>query len=271
MAQATPIPRIGLGTFRLKGQDVIDSVTSALELGYRHLDTAQMYENEKEVGEAIRRSGVPRDEIFLTTKVWWESLKHDALIASLEESCRKLGVDQVDLALIHWPSPGGEVSMAETIGALNEARQRGLARHIGVSNFTIAHIDEALAVPGGDQIVTNQIEVHPFLANRRVVEHCQSQGLQVTGYMPLAVGKVMNEPVLAQIADDHGVTPAQVALAWVAARDIVVIPSSTKPAHQEANLRALQVTLSQDEIARIDRLDVGERIANPDFSPRWDG
>lgn len=270
MTQTAPLPEIGLGTFRLQGQEVIDSVTSALKLGYRHIDTAQMYDNEREVGEAIRQSGIPRDEIFLTTKVWWESLEHDALITSLEESCRKLGVERVDLALIHWPSPRGEVPMAEYIGALNAAREKGLARYIGVSNFTIAQIDEALAMPGGEHIVTNQIEVHPFLANRRVVEHCQAKGLQVTGYMPLAVGKVMNEPVLTQIAANHDVTPAQVALAWVASRDIVVIPSSTKPAHQEANLQALKLTLSVDEVERIDRLDVGERIANPDFAPRWD-
>lgn len=270
MTQTAHLPRIGLGTFRLKGQQVIDSVSSALKLGYRHIDTAQMYENEREVGEAIRQSGVPRDEIFLTTKVWWESLKHDELIASLEQSCAKLGVDRVDLALIHWPSPKGEVPMAEYIGALSEAREKGLTQHIGVSNFTTVQVDEALAVPGGENIVTNQVEVHPFLANRRVVEHCQAKGLQVTGYMPLAVGKVMNEPVLAQIAANHDVTPAQVALAWVVSRDIVVIPSSTKPAHQEANLKALSLSLGDDEIERIGRLDVGERIANPDFSPNWD-
>lgn len=270
MTHEAPLPEIGLGTFRLKGQEVIDSVTSALALGYRHIDTAQMYGNEQDVGEAIRQSGVPRDEIFLTTKVWWDSLEHDELIASLEESCRKLGVERVDLALIHWPSPKGEIPMAEIIGALNEAREKGLSRYIGVSNFTTSQIDEALAVPGGERLVTNQVEVHPFLANRQVVEHCQAKGLQVTGYMPLAVGKVMHEPVLTQIAANHDATPAQIALAWVASRDIVVIPSSTKPAHQEANLKALQIKLSPDEVERIDRLDVGERIANPDFSPNWD-
>lgn len=270
MARTDVLPKMGLGTFRLKGQEAFDSVASALTLGYRLIDTAQMYGNEEEVGRAIRESDVSRDEIFLTTKVWWDRLRHDDLIASLEESNHKLGVEQVDLALIHWPSPNDEVPISEYIGALNEARGRGLATRIGVSNFTIRQIDEALAAPGGDQIVTNQVEVHPFLANRKVVEHCQSQGLQVTGYMPLAVGKVMNEPVLKQIADDHGVTPAQIALAWVASRDIVVIPSSTKPSHQESNLKALDIQLSPDEIKRIDELDAGERIANPDFAPDWD-
>ncbi|MBZ9537581.1 MULTISPECIES: 2,5-didehydrogluconate reductase DkgB [Modicisalibacter] len=264
------IPQPGIGTFRLKGQDAIDSVTSALAQGYRHVDTAQMYDNEEAVGEAIRRSEVPRDELFLTTKVWWDRLQHDALIASLEESVRKLGVDHVDLALIHWPSPGDEVAMSEYIGALAEARERGLTRHIGVSNFTIAHLNEALSVPGGEHIVTNQIEVHPFLANHKLARHCQDKGIQVTGYMPLAVGKVLHEPVLQQIAANHEATPAQVALAWVAARDIVVIPSSTRPEHQRANLAALDLTLSDDEMARIETLDIGERIANPDFAPSWD-
>ncbi len=270
MAQSNIIPRIGFGTYRLKDQQVIDSVKSALELGYRHIDTAQIYDNEQSVGEGIKQSGVPRDEIFLTTKVWWDRLRHDDLIASLEESCRKLGVDRVDLALIHWPSPDDEVPKEEYIGALNAAREKGLTRHIGVSNFTMTHLDEALSVPGGEHLITNQIEVHPFLANHKLVEYSQSKGLQVTGYMPLAVGKVMNEPVLQQIADDHDVTPAQVALAWVAARDIAVIPSSTKPEHQQSNLAALDLTLSEDEMTRIARLDVGERIANPDFAPQWD-
>ncbi|WP_043529666.1 2,5-didehydrogluconate reductase DkgB [Litchfieldella xinjiangensis] len=267
---AKHIPRIGLGTFRLKGQDVIDSIGSALELGYRHIDTAQMYGNETEVGQAIRESGIPRKDIFLTTKVWWDRLKGDDLIRSLEESLERLGVEQLDLALIHWPSPNDEVPMREYIGALNEAREKGLTRHIGVSNFTIAQIDEALSVPGGEHIITNQIEVHPYLANRTLVAHCQAKGMQVTGYMPLAVGKVMQEPILQEIADAHGVNPAQVALAWVAARDIVVIPSSTKRSHQQSNLAALDLELSRDEIARIDDLDSGERIANPDFAPKWD-
>ncbi|GGX98428.1 2,5-diketo-D-gluconate reductase B [Litchfieldella qijiaojingensis] len=270
MTKANPIPRIGLGTFRLKGQEVIDSVSSALELGYRHIDTAQMYDNEVEVGQAIRNSGIARDKIFLTSKVWYDRLRSDDLIRSLEESLDRLGVETLDLALIHWPSPDDVVPMAETIGALDEARRKGLTRHIGVSNFTIAQIDAALSVPGGEHIVTNQIEVHPYLANRKVVEHCQAKGLQVTGYMPLAVGKVMKDPLLQEIADAHGATPAQIALAWIASRDIVVIPSSTKPEHQHANLAAMELELSDNEIARIDALDAGERIADPEWAPRWD-
>ncbi|ART62125.1 2,5-didehydrogluconate reductase DkgB [Kushneria marisflavi] len=264
------IPDIGLGTYRLKGQEVIDSVTTALELGYRHIDTAQMYGNEADVGRAIAESGVAREDIFLTTKVWTDRFTHDDLIKSLEESLEKLGTDHVDLVLLHWPSPNNEVPIAESIGALVEARSRGLTRHIGVSNFTIAQIDEVLGVEGGDQLITNQIEVHPFLANKALAEHCSKKGLRVTGYMPLAVGKVMEDDTLKQIAEHHHVTPAQVALAWVAARDIVVIPSSTKRAHQQSNLDAMNLSLGDDEIERINALDRGERIANPSFAPAWD-
>ncbi|WIX31308.1 2,5-didehydrogluconate reductase DkgB [Salinicola sp. JS01] len=264
------LPQPGLGTYRLKEQAVIDSVTSALDLGYRHLDSAQMYGNEAAVGKAVRQSGIPRDELFITTKIWWDQLEPAALTASLEQSLEAFGLDQVDLALIHWPSPEDKVPMADYLGALDACRQRGLTRHIGVSNFTIAQIDQALALPGGEHLVTNQIEVHPFLANRALVEHCQAKGLEVTAYMPLAVGRVMDNDVLQRIAERHAVTPAQIALAWVAARDIIVIPSSTKPAHQKANLEALELRLSDAEIAEIDGLDRGERIADPDFAPAWD-
>lgn len=268
--QGTDVPEIGLGTYKLHDKECSRAVRTALDIGYRHIDTAQMYENESEVGQAIKESGVARDEIFVTTKIWHESLAGDQPIESLKESLKKLDMERVDLTLIHWPSPNNEVPMADYIGALNESREQGLTRYIGISNFTIAHVDEARRVPGGEHIVTNQIEVHPYLANRKVVKHCQDRGLQVTGYMPLAVGKVMKEPVLQEIARTHDVTPAQITLAWLAQQGIVVIPSSTRPEHQKANLAALELKLSGEEIAKIDALDKGARIANPDFAPQWD-
>ena len=210
----TTIPAIGLGTFRLQGQVVIDSVRNGLEAGYRHIDTAQIYGNEAEVGQAMADSGVPRTELFVTTKVWIDSLAGDKLIPSLKESLRKLRLEQLDLALIHWPSPGGAVPVAESMAALAQAREQGLARQIGVSNFTIAHLQEAVAAVGARQIATQQIEIHPFLQNRKVVEYARSQGIHLTAYMPLAYGKVMQEPVIADIARRHNATPAQVALAW---------------------------------------------------------
>ncbi|MCP8898090.1 2,5-didehydrogluconate reductase DkgB [Gilvimarinus xylanilyticus] len=264
------LPQPGLGTFRLQEDVVIESVSSALELGYRHIDTASFYQNEAAIGKALANSSVPRSELFITTKVWVEDLAGDGVQKSIAASLEKLGTDYVDLLLIHWPSPGDEVPMEHYIGELNKVREQGLTRHIGISNFTKAQVDQALACPGGEHIITNQIEVHPFLSNSALVEHCQNKGLTVTGYMPLAVGKVMDEPVLQEIADRHQATAAQVALAWVAQRGIIVIPSSTKKKHQQSNLEALELKLSDADMQAINALDRNDRIANPDFAPAWD-
>jgi len=264
------LPRIGMGTFRLKGNDARDAVKSALSLGYRHIDTAQVYDNESEVGDGITSSGIPRREIFLTTKIWHSQLEKNDLINSLHESLQRLKTDHVDLTLIHWPSPDDQVPMEEYLGALRDAQREGLTTHIGVSNFTCTQMDQAVSILGEGAILTNQVEVHPFLANRKVVEHAQKLGIKVTGYMPLAVGKVMEDETLIAIAEARNLTPAQVALAWVASRDVVVIPSSTRATHQKANLDALGVELSPEDIAQIDQLDRNERIANPGFAPAWD-
>ena len=160
--------------------------------------------------------------------------------------------------------------MEEYLGALRDAQREGLTKHIGVSNFTCAQMDQAVSILGDGVLLTNQVEVHPFLANRKVVEHAQKLGITVTGYMPLAVGKVMEDETLIRIAEARNLTPAQVALAWVASRGVVVIPSSTRATHQKANLDALNVELTAEEIAAIDKLDRNERIANPGFAPNWD-
>lgn len=266
----TILPGIGMGTFRLKGDDARDAVKSALSLGYRHIDTAQMYENESEVGDGITSSGIPRREIFLTTKVWHNRLEKNDLINSLQESLKRLKTDHVDLTLIHWPSPDDQVPMEEYLGALRDAQREGLTTHIGVSNFTCEQMDQAVSILGEGTILTNQVEIHPFLANRKVVEHAKKLGITVTGFMPLAVGKVMEDETLIGIAEARNLTPAQVTLAWAASRDIVIIPSSTRASHQKANLEAMDIQLSPEEIARIDKLDRNERIANPSFAPAWD-
>jgi len=266
----TALPRIGMGTFRLKGNDARDAVKSALSLGYRHIDTAQMYENESEVGDGITSSGIPRREIFLTTKIWHDQLEKNDLINSLHDSLARLKTDHVDLTLIHWPSPDDQVPMEEHLGALKDAQREGLTTHIGISNFTCAQMDQAVSILGEGAILTNQVEVHPFLANRKIIEHALKLGMTVTGYMPLAVGKVMDDETLINIAEARNLTPAQVALAWVASKGVVVIPSSTRATHQKANLEALDVELSAEEITRIDGLDRNQRIANPGFAPAWD-
>ncbi|MFO7528582.1 MAG: 2,5-didehydrogluconate reductase DkgB [Marinobacter sp.] len=266
----TTLPKIGMGTFRLKGNDAREAVKSALSLGYRHIDTAQMYENEAEVGDGITSSGIPRRDIFLTTKIWHDKLRASDLINSLHDSLARLKTDHVDLTLIHWPSPGDEVPMEEYLGALRDAQREGLTEHIGISNFTCAQMDQAKKILGDSAILTNQVEVHPFLANRKVVEHARTLGITVTGYMPLAVGKVMEDETLQRIASERNATPAQIAIAWVASRGVVPIPSSTRPSHQKANLDALDIQLTENEIRAIDAVDRGERIANPGFAPDWD-
>jgi 2,5-diketo-D-gluconate reductase B len=264
------IPRLGLGTFRLKGQQAIDSVRKGLELGYRHIDTAQIYGNEAEVGQALEASGVPRREVFVTTKIWTENLAGDKLIASLKDSLHKLRVEQVDLTLIHWPSPQNAVPVAESMQALMEARTQGLTGAIGVSNFTNALLAQAIAAVGAAGIATNQVELHPYLQNRGVAAFARGHGIHVTAYMPLAYGKVLADPVILSIAQRLDATPAQVALAWSLARGYAVIPSSTRRENLAANLKAPDLVLAGADIAAIDALERGERLVSPDFAPAWD-
>ncbi|MGF6594625.1 2,5-didehydrogluconate reductase DkgB [Pseudomonas vranovensis] len=265
------IPALGLGTFRLKDQVVIDSVASALELGYRAIDTAQIYGNEAEVGQAVAASGIDRGELFITSKIWTENLAADKLIPSLKDSLHKLRSDYLDLTLIHWPSPQGAVPVSEFMGALAEAQKQGLTRQIGVSNFTIDLLRQAIEVVGKDAIATNQIELHPYLQNRTLVDFMHSQGIAVTSYMTLGYGKVLHDPVIEQIAAQHGATPAQVTLAWALQLGYAVIPSSTRRENLASNLKAGELKLSADDMGRIAALDSGLRLTSPEsLAPAWD-
>jgi 2,5-diketo-D-gluconate reductase B len=265
------VPDLGIGTFRLQGDVVIDSVRNGLEAGYRVIDTAQIYGNEAEVGEAIAASGVPRSELFITTKIWIDNLSRDKLIPSLKESLAKLRTDYVDLTLIHWPSPGGEVPVKEFMTALAEAREQGLTRQIGVSNFTVELMRQAIDAVGAEAITTNQIELHPYLQNRKVAEFARKHGIHITSYMTLAYGKVLGDPVIQKIAERHNATPAQVALAWAIKLGYAVIPSSTKRANLDGNLKALDLRLSDDDMAQIAALDRNERLTSPQgLAPAWD-
>lgn len=268
------IPAFGLGTFRLKGQVVIDSVKNGLDVGYRVIDTAQIYGNEAEVGQAIAESGVARDDLFITTKIWTDNYARAKLVPSLKDSLAKLRTDHVDLTLIHWPSPGNAVSVAEFMGALAEAKALGLTKRIGVSNFNIALMKEAIAAVGAENIATNQVELHPYLQNRKVAEFAKSQGSQgihITSYMTLAYGKVIADPVIEAIAKAHNATTAQVTLAWAMQLGYAVIPSSTKRANLEGNLKARELTLTDAEMAQMAALDRNERLTDPaGLSPAWD-
>ncbi|MCG5258847.1 2,5-didehydrogluconate reductase DkgB [Cupriavidus gilardii] len=266
-----PIPAFGLGTFRLTGQTVIDSVKNALSLGYRLIDTAQIYGNEAEIGQAIAESGVARGDLFITTKIWTDNLAGDKLIPSLKESLAKLRTEQVDLTLIHWPSPRNAVPLPEYMGALAEAKAQGLTKRTGVSNFTISLLGQAIDAVGAGEIATNQVEISPYLQNRKLVDYARGQGIHLTSYMTLAYGKVLPDPVIQAIAQAHGATPAQVALAWALQQGFAVIPSSTKRENLASNLQAQQLRLTDDEMAKIATLDRGERLANPEgIAPAWD-
>lgn len=265
------IPSFGLGTFRLTGQAVIDSVKSALELGYRAIDTAQIYKNEAEVGQAIAERGVPRDQLFITTKIWVDHYAADKLIPSLRESLAKLRTDHVDLLLIHWPAPGNGVELPEYMQALAEAKHQGLTRQIGISNFNIELTRQAIAVVGQGEIATNQIELSPYLQNRKLTAFLQEQGITTTSYMTLAYGKVLKDPLLAQIAAKHKATVAQVALAWALQLGYAVIPSSTKRENLASNLLAQSLRLDADDMARIATLERNGREVSPDgLAPNWD-
>lgn len=265
------IPSFGLGTFRLKKQIVIDSVCNAIELGYRAIDTAQIYGNEAEIGQAIAESGIAREKLFITTKIWVDNYAKDKLIPSLKESLTKLRTDQVDLTLIHWPAPGNGISLEEFMTALAEARTQGLTRQIGISNFNIELTRQAIATVGKGLIATNQIELSPYLQNRKLAAFLQEQGIHITSYMTLAYGKVLKDPVIAEIAKRHQATPAQVALAWALQLGYSVIPSSTKRENLASNLLAQQLQLSSEDMAQIATLERNSREVDPEgLAPSWD-
>lgn len=264
------MPRLGFGTYGRTGPEGIAAILAALEVGYRHLDTAQTYDTEREVGEAVRRSGLPRDEVFVTTKVSEENLGTGQVIPSLERSLKVLGLDHVDLALIHWPARKGGPAPEIYLRQIAEAKERGLARHIGVSNFTIALIEEARTTLGDGALLTNQVELNPWFRNRKLADYCTSLGMIVTCYEPLARGKVGADPVLGRIAAQHDATPEQVALAWELAQGYAAIPTSRSPERIAQNFAAQEITLSSDELAEIDMLDRGIRSIDPAWGPDWD-
>ena len=245
-------------------------VADALAAGYRHIDTAQMYGNESAVGAAIRDSGVPREQIFLTTKVWVDHFRDGDLQRAVEESLQRLGLDEVDLLLLHWPHPA--VPLAETLGALNEVRQRGLARHIGVSNFTVALLEEAVALSEAS-LVTDQVEYHPYLAQRRLREALSRRQMALTAYCPLGKGRVLSDPVIGRIAREHGKQPAQVILRWHYQQPgVVAIPRSSKAERVRANLDIFDFELSEAEMVEISALARADgRVIDPaGLAPNWD-
>jgi diketogulonate reductase-like aldo/keto reductase len=267
-AHGARIPAIGLGTMTLKDAACVETVREALRLGYRHLDTAQMYGNEAEVGQGLKASGLAREEIFVTTKVWHTNAAAADFARSVDECLKQLDLAAVDLLLIHWPSK--VVPLAETIGALCKAKRDGLARHVGVANFTVALLEQAVRL-ASEPLVTNQIEVHPFIDQSKVAAACARQGLSVTAYCPLARGKVPGDPVLERIAKAHGKSAAQVALRYLVQQGIIVIPRSSRPERLRENLAAADFSLTDAEMAEIKTLARPDgRVVSPPHAPQWD-
>lgn len=265
------IPQFGLGTYRLNDQILIDSVKTALDVGYRAIDTAQIYENEAAVGQAIRESGIARQDLFLTTKIWINNFSEQRLIPSLKESLQKLGTEAVDLTLIHWPAPSQGTDITEVMQLLLEAKQQGLTKLIGISNFNIALTQQAINSIGAEHIATNQIELSPYLQNQNLANYLTQQQIDVTSYMTLAYGKVLKDPTLLEIAAQYQATSAQVALAWALQKGYAVIPSSTKRENLISNLKAQELKLSEQEMQLIAELDRnGREIDPPELAPVWD-
>ena len=266
------IPVLGLGTWQSTGQDCVDVVSQALKMGYEHIDTAQAYGNEKEVGQGIKQSGVSRDKFFLTTKIFPDDMKFEPekLIAAAKRSLADLDTDYVDLLLLHWPDD--RVPLSETIPALCELQKQGLTRHIGVSNFNIANIIEAekyADVP----IVVNQVEFHPFIKQKTLQTFLNNHHILLEAYSPLARGDVFDNEIIKEIADKHNVTPAQISLAWILAdKHRIAIPKTSNPDHLQGNLDAIKVQLSAGDIEKISSLARadGRKIKHPDYSPEWD-
>jgi 2,5-diketo-D-gluconate reductase B len=265
------LPVFGLGTFRLQDDVVIASVKTALELGYRAIDTAQIYGNEAAIGQALAESKIKRSDLFITTKIWTENLSKDKLLPSLQASLDKLRTDYVDLTLIHWPSPENTVPVAEFMQALLAAKEAGLTRQIGISNFTVELMQQAIDAVGAENIATNQIELSPYLQNRAVVEWARQHHIHITSYMTLAYGKALSDQILNSIAQKHHATPAQVILAWAIALGYAVIPSSTKRDNLASNLQALDLRLDAEDMQAIADLERNERLVSPQgLAPEWD-
>jgi len=270
MRRVGEIPQLGFGTWQREGVACFRGVMDALDVGYRHIDTAEGYNNEEFVGTALTESGLPRDEIWVTTKVAPESFGPGQVRPHVEASLEKLRLDRVDLLLLHYPSINDEYEIEDYIAQFVEVCEAGLTRHLGVSNFTVPYIDRTLELLGDRPIFTNQVELHPFLANPTIVDHCRAKGIPLTAYSPLARGRVKDDPVLTEIGAAHGASPAQVALAGLMAEGYVVVPSAGAKTRIAENFAAQELALTDAELDRIRGLDRGLRLVDGPWCPAWD-
>jgi 2,5-diketo-D-gluconate reductase B len=262
------IPVLGLGTFQLADEVARKITAAAISEGYRHIDTAQIYQNEAGVGKAIKEAGISREEIFLTTKVFRESLYKKEFMPAVEESLRKLKTDYVDLLLIHWPNRN--VPVAEYMEQLMEAQRKGYTKYIGVSNHPTALLDEVLAT--GADIITNQVEYHPLINQTKLYTYLRGKGVSLTAYSPIAQGKVLGNPTLKGIGEKYGKNEVQVAMRWLVQQDgVMAIPRTSKIERLADNINIFDFELLAEDVAQIDQLKKdNQRVVNPPFSPDWD-
>ena len=268
-AHGAKMPAIGFGTMELPHRPA-ELVAAAIAAGYRHIDTARKYGTEERVGEGIRASGITRNELFVTTKVTEDNAREADFLRSAETSLKALGLDYVDLLLIHWPQP--KVPFAETLGALAKAKRNGLTRHVGVSNFTLAMLEEAVHVCP-EPLVTNQIEYHAYLPQDRMLAALRRHGMILTAYCPVARGKLLDDATVGEIAKARGKTPAQICLRWLIQQPMVAaVPRALEEAHIVENLDVFDFSLTDDEMRRISALRSRKiRIADPpERAPKWD-
>jgi 2,5-diketo-D-gluconate reductase B len=269
-AKGARIPLVGLGTWDLRGRACARVVEQALRLGYRHIDTAEMYDNEREVGEGMRAAGVARGEVFITTKVWPSHFAPLELERAAKSSLARLRLAEVDLLLLHWPNP--QIPLAETIGALCKVKREGFTRHIGISNFTVALIEEAVGL-AAEPLVCDQIEMHPFLDQSKLVAACRAHGMAVVAYSPIARGKSGKDSMLARIGAAHRKSAAQVSLRFLVQQGIAVIPRTSRVERLLENAALFDFALSDAEMKQIGALARrGGRIVDYSYSgsPKWD-
>ncbi|WP_435195659.1 aldo/keto reductase [Natronomonas sp. EA1] len=259
------MPTLGLGTWKNDDQSqCAESVQTALETGYRHIDTAQIYRNEEGVGKGIAAADVPREDVFLATKVWISSLDEEGVTETTKESLDRLDTDYLDLLYVHWPSRTYDAE--ETLTAFKDLKNAGHIERIGVSNFEPEHLDEAREVIG-DDVFANQVEMHPLLQQEALREYCSEHDIELVAYSPLARGEVFDVPELTEVAEKHEVSEAQVSLAWLREKGVTPIPKATSAAHIEDNWAARDLTLDTEDVALIDSIEREERQIDPDFAP----
>jgi 2,5-diketo-D-gluconate reductase B len=262
------MPALGFGTWQLRGGECTGAVRQAAEIGYRHIDTAQIYENEAEVGAGIAQSAIPRGEFFVTTKLWMNNLKAARVKQSAEESLEKLGMDYVDMLLIHWPS--GSVKMSETLGAMQELLGVGKTKAIGVSNFPVAEMRQAVEEIKAP-IANNQVEYHALLSQKPVLDYVRAHGIAVTAYSPLARGKLKGQPLLERLGAKYGKSASQVGLRWLVQQPgVAAIPKAGSEEHIRANFAIFDFALEPQEMDELTRLGGNQRLIDPEWSPRWD-